>query len=143
MAQTYTTNASLPKPTDVNVIHDDMDLLKLAHSTAMDVLESLLCGTTTVTCNTSNSNIVATAGKPIVKLQIVSIAGSLTTITGAVAYRPFTLMVISGASCGNQGLDDKAPFKLTAKWFPNDIGNNITLVWDGTSFVEIGRSAST
>lgn len=143
MANTYSTYASLPTPTAQLVIHDDVDLLKAAHANAMSIVESLLCGSATVTAQTSNSNIVATAGKPIVKLQVVSIAGSLTTITGAIVNKPFTIVVISGASCGNQGLDDKAPFKLTAKWFPNDIANNITLVWDGTSFIEIARSAST
>ncbi len=143
MTQTYTSNVSLPKPVNQNVIHDDVDLIKYAYPKAMDILESLLTGTTTILANTSNSNIINVAGKRIVKLQVESITGSLTSIAGAIPYFPFSIICISGASCGTQGMDDKAPFKLTAKWFPNDIGNNITLVWDGTSFFELGRSAST
>lgn len=143
MAQTYTTNVSLPKPTNVNVIHDDMDLLKWAYTAAMNTLENYLSGNTIVIANATGAKVIDTGGKPIIRLQITSLAGSLSSITGAVPYSPFRLICISGVSCKNFGLSDLAPFKLTADWYPNDIGNNITLLWDGTSFIELGRSAAT
>ena len=141
MAHTYTTNTSLPKPTHVSVIHDDIDLLKDAHAIAMDHLETIFTGTGGPAAAASTAGIINLGGKSVYLLQVTSIAGSISTIAGAIPYRPFTILAVSAASSGNYGITDADPFKITSAWFPNNVGDSITIVWDGTSFIELARNA--
>ena len=53
---------------------------------------------------------------------------------------PFTLMMMSsGASFG---VGDVSPFLLAAAWIPNTTKGNLTLVWDGTNYIEVGKAAT-
>lgn len=141
MAYSSTSNASLPKPTYQNVIHDDMDLLKTAHDSAMDILDMVLTKAVNIA---TNATIVNTLGARLVKLYVTSLAGSISTITGATKNVPFTLMGAgSNASTANHLLYDVSPFALSADWNPGvAVGGNLTLIWDGTTFYEVGRVAT-
>ena len=138
MANSYTANVSLPSPTYVNVIHDDMDLLKLAQYNTQQILENLLATSVAIA---TNATIVNTAGKRFVKIYQTSLAGCLSTITGAIPYVSFTLVASgSNASTANFCLLDIAPFALSADWNSGySVGSNLTLVWDGSRFIEVGR----
>ena len=141
MANTYTTNASLPKPTYVQVIHEDIELLKGAYNTTLDLLDPLYATVNIAT----NATIVNTTGARFVKLYDTSLAGSITTITGAIKGVPFTLIGAgSNASLANHLLYDVEPYALTANFQYNlGQGQNLTLVWDGARYIEIARSSST
>ncbi len=140
MANTYTTNASLPKPTYVHVIHDDIELLKAAHNTTVDILDNI-CAVVDIA---TNATVINTTGARFVKLYDTSLAGSITTIVGAELGKPFTLIGAgSNASLANHLLYDVSPYVLSASFQYNlGMGNNITLVWDGTNYIEIGRAAA-
>ena len=141
MANTYTTNASLPKPTYVQLIHEDIELLKGAYNTALDLLDPLYATVNIAT----NATIINTTGARFCKLYDTSLAGSITTIIGAIKGVPFTLIGAgSNASLANHLLYDVEPYALTANFQYNlGQGQNITLVWDGARYIEIARSSST
>ena len=86
----------------------------------------------------TNASIVSTAGAKIVNLYSCS-AGSISTITGMLENIPF--MLINRSSGASLALLDASPFLLNGNVTPNSVGSNITLVWDGTSYIEIGRVA--
>ena len=86
----------------------------------------------------TNASIVSTAGAKIVNLYSCS-AGSISTITGMLTNIPF--MLINRSSGASLALLDASPFLLNGNVTPNSVGSNITLVWDGTSYIEIGRVA--
>ena len=86
----------------------------------------------------TNASIVSTAGAKIVNLYSCS-AGSISTITGMLTNIPF--MLINRSSGASLALLDASPFLLNGNVIPNSVGSNITLVWDGTSYIEIGRVA--
>jgi hypothetical protein len=141
MANTYTTNASLPKPTYVQLIHEDIELLKGAYNSALDMLDVQYKAVNIAT----NATIVNTLGARFCRLYDTSLAGSITTIVGAITGVPFTLIGAgSNASTANHLLYDVEPYALTANFqFNLGQGQNITLVWDGARYIEIARSSST
>lgn len=141
MANSYTTNASLPKPTYVKLIHEDIELLKGAYNTTLNIVDNLYATVDIAT----NATIVNTTGARFCKLYDTSVAGSITTIVGAIKGVPFTLIGAgSNASTANHLLYDVAPYALTANFqFNLGQGQNITLVWDGARYIEIARSSST
>lgn len=142
MAYTSTSNASLPKPTYQNVIHDDMDLLKAQYASSMDILDSILKGVTGVENIATDATVVNTNGKRIVRLYVTSLDASIATIVGQKTYVPFTLVGAgSNASTANHLIIDSALYLLTANWNPGfSVGCNLTLVWDGSKFIELARS---
>ena len=84
----------------------------------------------------TNASIVSTAGAKIVNLYSCS-AGSISTITGMLTNIPF--MLINRSSGASLALIDASPFLLNGNVTPNSVGSNITLVWDGTNYIELGR----
>lgn len=137
MANTFTTNASLPKPIDEAQIFQDLENLQAAHNTAMDVLEAQFQGIGSVTVSAGNATVLSTAGRRIVYINAIS-AGSIATITGMLTNVPFTIIAQSGASFG---IVDAGVFALSAALlFTAD--DTLTLVWDGTRYYELGRSVN-
>ena len=141
MANTYTTNASLPKPTYQCVLDTDVDLLKAAQYNTQNILETLIAGSVNIA---TNATIINTQGAKMVFLYDTSLAGSITTIVGAVKNVPFTLIGAgSNASLANHLLYDVSPYNLSANFQYNlGMGNNITLVWDGSKYIELSRAAA-
>jgi len=84
----------------------------------------------------TNASIVSTAGAKIVNLYSCS-AGSISTITGMLENIPF--MLVNRSSGASLALLDASPFLLNGNVTPNSVGSNITLVWDGTNYIELGR----
>ena len=84
----------------------------------------------------TNASIVSTAGAKIVNLYSCS-AGSISTITGMLTNIPF--MLINRSSGASLALIDASPFLLNGNVTPSSVGSNITLVWDGTNYIELGR----
>jgi len=134
MAITETTNLSLQKPVDEHNIVEDHNNLQGAHGANMDLLESIMTGSVAIG---TNASIVSTAGNRFVQLYACS-AGSISTITGMLTKAPFTLiMMSSGASLAY--LDANTSALLSADWVPDNAGDSLTLIWDGTNYIEIGR----
>ncbi len=94
--------------------------------------------TTAAATIATNASIVSTAGANIVNLYSCS-AGSISTITGMLTNVPF--MLINRSSGASLALLDASPFLLNGNVTPSSVGSNITLVWDGTNYIEIGRVA--
>ena len=135
MANITTTNLSLQKPIDEHNLVEDINLLQTAHSANMDLLETFIAAGT-IAINT-NPSIVTMVGDRIVKLYACS-AGSISTITGMVDEVPFSMVMMStGASLAL--LNANSVFKLSADWIPNVEYSLITLVWNGTQYIELGR----
>jgi len=84
----------------------------------------------------TNASIISTAGAKIVNLYCCS-AGSITSITGMSENIPFTL--VQRGSGASFGLVDSSPFLLNGNAYLTKTGSNITLIWDGTNYIEIGR----
>jgi len=84
----------------------------------------------------TNASIVSTAGAKIVNLYSCS-AGSISTITGMLTNIPF--MLINRSSGASLALLDTSPLLLNGNVTPSSVGSNITLVWDGTNYIELGR----
>ncbi len=84
----------------------------------------------------TNASIVSTAGAKIVNLYSCS-AGSISTITGMLTNIPF--MLINRSSGASLALLDASPFYFNGNVTPSSVGSNITLVWDGTNYIELGR----
>jgi len=84
----------------------------------------------------TNASIVSTAGAKIVNLYSCS-AGSISTITGMLTNIPF--MLINRSSGASLALLDTSPLLLNGDVTLSSVGSNITLVWDGTNYIELGR----
>jgi len=135
MANETTTNLSLQKPIDEHNMVEDINLLQTAHAANMDLLETYIVAGT-VAINT-NPSIVDADGSKIVKLYSCS-AGSISTITGMVDEVPFSMVnMSSGASLAM--LNANSVFKLSADWVPTVEYSSITLVWNGTQYIELAR----
>ena len=135
MAYTTTTNLSLQKPIDEHNLVEDINILQASHEANMDLLETYIAAGTVAIA--TNPSIVTMVGDRIVKLYACS-AGSISTITGMTANVPFTMvMMSSGASLAY--LDAGTNALLSGDWIPDNLGDSLTLVWDGTSYIEIGR----
>ena len=135
MANTTTTNLSLQKPIDEHNMVEDINLLQTANSANMDLLDTYIAAGT-IAINT-NPSIVTMVGDRIVKLYACS-AGSISTITGMNENVHFTMiMMSSGASLAY--LDAGTNALLSGDWVPDNLGDSLSLVWDGTNYIEIGR----
>jgi len=84
----------------------------------------------------TNASIVSTAGAKIVNLYSCS-AGSISTITGMLTNIPF--MLVNRSSGASLALLDTSPLLLNGDVTLSSVGSNITLVWDGTNYIELGR----
>jgi len=108
----------------------------------MDLLNKILAGSIAIATNASQVN---TSGNRFVQLNM-NTTSSLSTITGMITGVPFTLLqMIDSSNASFVGLATaNTAFKLSADWNPDQLGHtkkNITLVWDGSHYVEIGRVA--
>lgn len=83
------------------------------------------------------SSIVNTGGAKVVQLQMI-VSSSIASITGMFVGVPFVLVAQSATS---MALVDVGAFKLASTWTPT-ADDTLTLVWDGTNYYEIGRSAN-
>jgi hypothetical protein len=137
MANSTTTNLSLQKPVSENRLLEDFDNLKGAHSANMDILEKALCGVQSAATTGINASIINTNGNRIVLMQLLS-EGCIASITGMKTGMPFTLIY---QSSGSMGMADAAPFYLTAA-LNGAVNTALTLVWDGSKYLEVGRSAN-
>jgi len=135
MANETTTNLSLQKPIDEHNLVEDINLLQAAHSANMDLLETYIAAGTVAIA--TNPSIVTMVGDRIVKLYACS-AGSISTITGMVDEVPFSMVNMSSGS-SLALLNGNSVFKLSADWVPDQEYSSITLVWNGTQYIELGR----
>lgn len=133
MANNLTTNATLPKPIDESRIMEDLENLQTAHNTAMDNVEKMCAGAVTL----DNPANVALAGNVVAFLNYATMM-SITTISGCISNRPFTLICLSGASAG---LVDVGNFKLASSIILTQ-DDSIQLVWNGVTYWELGRSVN-
>ena len=133
MAYNSSTNLSLRSPIDQHSIESDVDNLQSAHNANMAILELALGGAATIA---TNATVVDTAGERIVNLYTCS-AGSIATITGMLTNVPFTL--VQRSSGASFGVCDASPFLLNSTDYLTKCGSNITLVWNGTNYIELGR----
>jgi len=62
--------------------------------------------------------------------------GTLATFVGARVGQRFTLI---SQQASFPSIIDTGSFKMNGNWIPTKLGDNITLVWDGTNFIEIFR----
>ena len=140
MANTFTAQASLPKPVDESQIMQDFENLQTACNNAMDILETMVAGSQTAADAGANASVINTGGKRIVFMQNLC-AGSISTIIGAVQNVPFT-MIWQSAVSGLNGIPDLGIFKINTAFLPT-LNSCITLMWDGTNFIEISRTSGT
>jgi len=135
MANQYTSNVSLAKPIIEHIQVEDFTNFKSALRANADTINEFIAGDTAIAG--TNPSIVNTIGKRWVSLYACS-AGSISTITGMLRNVPFTLiMVSSGASLAYLNANTNA--HLSANWIPAVEYGNLTLVWDGTRYIEVGR----
>ena len=62
--------------------------------------------------------------------------GSIATFINARNGHIFTLLAKQASF---PVIVDGGAFLLAGNWIPNSTGDNLTLIWDGTNFTEIGR----
>lgn len=137
MANTTTTNAALQKPIVESQIFQDLVNLQAAHAANMDILEKAIGGFQTAATTGVNASVINTNGNRTVAMQLIS-AGSIATIIGQIKGMPFTLIF---QSSGSIGMADVGIFKLNSA-LAGAVNTAITLVWDGTNFTEVCRSAN-
>lgn len=134
MAYSSTTNLSLRKTTKTAIGYQDDENFHTDSNSNSDVLEKAIAGIATAPTGASIPNLngcrILELNPRVSKCSIASIAG---TIKGV----PFT--IISKANSSTAFVDDKALWKLSATWVAR-ANYSITLVWNGTNLVELGRS---
>jgi hypothetical protein len=133
MAYSATTNLSLRKTVDEHRIDVDFCNIETDLKANIDIIEKTLAGETAIA---TNATLVNTSGSRIVNLYCCS-AGSIATITGMLTNVPFTL--VQRGSGASFGLCDVSPFLLNSADFLTKTGSNLTLIWNGTNYIEIGR----
>jgi hypothetical protein len=137
MANNLTERLSLLKPIYEGRGVDDLANMFAALETNMDIVEKVTSGTIDAE---TNASIVALNGNRFANIYSCS-PGSIATISGALAYVPFTLiMMTSGASFGLIGTADGAIELSYASWIPGYY-ETIELIWDGFSFIELMRTS--
>jgi len=62
--------------------------------------------------------------------------GSLATFINYIVGQPFTLIA---GQASFPVIIDGGNFMLAGNWIPDGANDNLTLVWDGTNFIEISR----
>lgn len=83
----------------------------------------------------TNMSVPNVANKSFLKLYW-STYGSIASLTGMTSGQQFTLMA---AQASFPAILDGGAFTLSADWIANGANDNITLVWDGSSFIETAR----
>jgi hypothetical protein len=140
---TTTTNLSLRKPVKEDGISEDHNNLFGEFNTNMDSIDAAITSLASVAGRVgavvinTNPSIVDTAGNRIVNLYASS-AGSISTITGALLNVPFTLIMKSNGM--SLALLDAGAMKINGNWIPDTADDNLSLVWDGTSYIELSRT---
>lgn len=142
MSYTGTTNISLAKAVVQSIIHEDIPTLIGNEARNMDLLDTALSGVLAIA---TNASIVNTQGYRHIQLAM-NTTSSLSSITGMITGIPFTLyQTVNSSNASFVGLATaNTAFKLSADWNPAQLGHthkNITLVWDGTYYIEISRVA--
>jgi len=87
----------------------------------------------------TNATVPDMDGNRIGKMYYCSIF-SIASIAGCITGMPFTL--IKGSSGASHAIFDLDSFKLSATWIGNK-DDTITLVWDGTTYFEVGVANNT
>lgn len=137
MANTLSTNLSLPTPITEAISPSDLVNLSAAHATAMTILEKGVAGVQAAATVGVNASIVNTGGNRTVLMQQTS-AGCISSITGMITGMPFVLI---WQSCGSIGMADTGVFKLAGA-LAGSLNLALELVWDGTNYTELSRSAN-
>lgn len=137
MANTLSTNLSLQTPITESIHPQDRLNLQTAHAANMAILEKAIAGVQSAATTGVNASVVNTGGNRVVQLQLLS-NGCIASITGMITGMPFTLLF---QSVGSMGIADVSPFFLAGAFNATTM-DTLTLVWDGTSFWEIARSAN-
>jgi hypothetical protein len=142
MSYTGTANVSLAKIVVQNIIHEDVPTLIGNEVRNNDLLDKILTGSVAIATNATNVN---TQGYRFIQLQM-NTTSSIASLAGAITGMPFTLIqMINSSNASFVGLATaNTNFLLSGDWNPASLGHlkkNITLVWDGTNYVEISRVA--
>lgn len=137
MANNLSTNLSLQKPIDESILVNDFENLQAANAASLDIIEKALAGVQSAATTGVNASVINTNGNRIVQCQLLS-NGCISSITGMITGMPFTLVI---QSSGSMGIADVGVFK-TAGVFVGAVNSTISLVWDGTHYQELGRSAN-
>jgi ribonuclease PH len=139
MAYTSSTRYSLQKPVDEHAIETDVNNIQSSFNANMDTIDAALPAIATATTINTNPSIVNTRGSAIVNLYSCS-AGSISTITGMATGKPFTM--VNRSTGASLALLDAGVKLLSANWVGSTVGSCLTLVWDGTNYIEISRTTA-
>ena len=137
MGHTNSTNLGIQTRIYSAVSPADLVGLAFDQSVSNPILEAAIAGVQSAATVGVNASVVNTGGCRITQLQMLS-AGCIATIIGQYTGVPFTLLF---QSVGSIGLADTGVFKLNGA-FNATLDDTLTLVWDGSNFYEIGRSAN-
>lgn len=137
MATTLSTNLSLQTVVVESIFPTDAINQRAADSVNMAILEKAIAGVQTAATTGVNASVVNTNGNRIVEMQTLS-SGCIASITGMITGMPFCLI---WQSVGSTGMADVAPFRLNGA-LNASLGLVLELVWDGTSYFELSRSAN-
>lgn len=88
--------------------------------------------------NTTNASLINISSTSAFNVYY-STFGSLATFIGALLGQQFTLIAQQASF---PVIVDTGAFKLSANWIPQKQYDNLTLLWDGSNFVEIGRTST-
>lgn len=89
-------------------------------------------GLGSITTNASLINVSSTSAFNV----YYSTYGSIATFVGALVGQKFTLI---SQQASFPVIVDTGSFKLASNWIPAKQYDNISLIWDGSAFIEIGR----
>lgn len=133
MAYKSTTNVSLRKAVRETIGYEDDINVKSAHDANMDILEKAIGGIAT---SPTGASCPAVNGCRILQLNPRVSSCSIATIVGYIKGMPFTIICMANSS--TKFMDAKSKWQLSADWIPQQY-DTLTLVWNGTYFIEIGR----
>lgn len=90
-----------------------------------------------------HSNVVTNSSVPDVSAYTSltlnwSTYGSIASLTNMRSGQQFSLVA---GQASFPAILDAGSFLLSANWIPAKAGDSLTLLWDGTSFVELGRTS--
>lgn len=101
-------------------------------SAAGKIPQQNIWGLGSITTNASLINVSSTSAFNV----YYSTYGSIATFIGALIGQQFTLIAQQASF---PVILDVGSFKLSANWIPAKQFDNLSLIWDGTQFIEIGR----
>jgi len=128
-------------------LHNLVDLATIAGILSTELSNNILTSLASVSGKVPPQNLweyksVATnASVPDLSVGTVfklnsSTYGSIASFTNARLGQKFTLIT---GQASFPCILDSGSFLLSANYIPAKAGDNLTLVWDGTSFIEVGR----